>query len=220
MTSTALRIVLATCTLGCASAGAPSDDRSAGAPPSANATQDSVNVNLIPAGFGSLRQDDIAIRVQLPAYMVKAIPLDESVIRVLSPDSYRALRDLLQSERTRIDAWAARSGGRPPVVFYVSFYGLEPEARFSPEEVVIRSSGRDYRPGEIIPLSSGFGEQRLRQRETQTALYLFDESVNIAQPLSVTVEGVEANTWGGTLRTIERERSLVRSRAGRTPSAP
>jgi hypothetical protein len=105
------------------------------------------------------------------------------------------------------------------VVLYVSFFGLEADARFSPEEVVIRSSGRDYRPGEIIPLSSGFGEQRLRQRETQTALYLFDEQVNIAQPLVVTVEGVENNTWGGTLRTIERERSLVRSRAGRTGAA-
>ena len=209
-------IALLTCLIGCASAGTPNDDRSVGAPPSASATQDSVNVNLIPAGYGSLRQDDIAIRVQLPGYMVKAIPLDESVIRVLSPDSYRALRDLLQSERTRIDAWASRSGGRQPVVFYVSFYGLEPDARFSPEEVLIRSSGRDYRPGEIIPLSSGFGEQRLRQRETQTALYLFDESVNIAQPLTVTVEGVQNSNWGTTLRTIERERSLVRSRAGRT----
>ena len=215
MNPTLLRLTVASCLLGCASAGTPNDDQAAGAPPSANATQDSLSVNLIPAGYGSLRQDDIAIRVQLPAYMIKAIPLDESVIRVLSPDSYRALRDLLQSERTRIDAWAARSGGRQPVVLYVSFFGLAPDARFSPEEVVIRSSGRDYRPGEIIPLSSGFGEQRLRQRETQTALYLFDEQVNIAQPLTVTVEGVENSSWGGILRTIERERSLVRSRAGR-----
>ena len=215
MTAPALRVGVLLLLAGCAS-GAPNADQAPAAPPSASAGQDSLALNLIPAGYGSLRQDDIAIRVQLPGYLVKAIPLDESVIRVLSPDSYRALRDLLQSRRTRIDAIAARTGGRQPVVLYVSFYGLEPDARFSPEEVVIRSSGRDYRPAEILPLSSGFGEQRLRQRETQTALYVFDEAVNIGQPLTLTVEGVENTSWGATLRTIERERSLVRSRAGRT----
>ena len=220
MTSTALRLCLAAAVLGCASAGTPNDDQSPAAPASASATQDSLDVNQIPAGYGSLRQDDVAIRVQLPGYLVKAIPLDESVIRVLSPDSYRALRDLLQSQRSRIDALAARTGSRQPVVFYVSFYGLESDARFSPEEVVIRGSGRDFRPMEIIPLSSGFGEQRLRQRETQTALYVFDEAVNIAQPLTVTVEGEQNASWENTLRTIERERSLVRSRAGRASTEP
>lgn len=215
MTPPLLRVAAVAFALGCAS-GAPNADQSPAAPPSASAGQDSLAVNLIPAGFGSLRQDDIAMRVQLAGYLVKAIPLDESVIRVLSPDSYRALRDLLQSQRARIDGLAARNGGRQPVMLYVSFYGLEPDARFSPQEIVIRSSGRDYRPIEIIPLSSGFGEQRLRQRETQTALYAFDEAVNIAQPLSLTVEGAENNSWGTTLRTIERERSLVRSRSGRT----
>lgn len=217
MTAALLCLTVATLVLGCASGGAPNADQAPAAPPSANANQDSLSVDLIPAGYGSLRQDDIAMRVQLPGYLVKAIPMDESVIRVLSPDSYRALRDLLQSRRSRIDALAARTGGRQPVVLYVSFYGLEADARFSPEEVVIRSSGRDFRPAEIIPLSSGFGEQRLRQRETQTALYVFDEAVNIGQPLTLTVEGVENNSWGATLRAIERERSLVRSRAGRTP---
>ena len=220
MTSTAFRLCLAASIIGCVSAGTPNDDQSPAAPASASATQDSLDVNQIPAGYGSLRQDDVAIRVQLPGYLVKAIPMDESVIRVLSPDSYRALRDLLQSQRSRIDALAARTGSRQPVVFYVSFYGLESDARFSPEEVVIRSSGRDFRPMEIIPLSSGFGEQRLRQRETQTALYIFDEAVNIGQPITVTVEGVQNTSWENTLRTIERERSLVRSRAGRAPTEP
>jgi len=33
--------------------------------------------DLLPPGFGSLRQDDIAIRVGLPSTQVRLIPLDE-----------------------------------------------------------------------------------------------------------------------------------------------
>ena len=42
---------------------------------------------LVPAGFGTLRQDDIALKLQVEQVQVRAIPLDEAVIRVLAPDS-------------------------------------------------------------------------------------------------------------------------------------
>ena len=48
---------------------------------------------LVPTGYGSLKQEDVAIRVARGGLQVQAIPLDESIIRVLSPDSYRALRE-------------------------------------------------------------------------------------------------------------------------------
>src|SRR4051812_33679388 len=71
--------------------------------PSARAVvrDDSTNRGLIPSGYGSLRQDEVAIRVQTTSLVVRAIPLDESVIRTLSPDSYRALHDLLASRRVQ-----------------------------------------------------------------------------------------------------------------------
>ena len=57
---------------------------------------DTLDPNWIPAGFGTLRQDDIALKVS-PAsgLQVRAIPLDERIIRLLSPDSYRSLRELV-----------------------------------------------------------------------------------------------------------------------------
>ena len=94
--------------------------------------EDTTGSVSIPAGYGSLRQDDIAIRLQPQGLIVRAIPLDENVIRLLTTDSYRALRDLEESNRTAIEAVTRRSGGRRPTVWYVSFYGLQPEARFSP----------------------------------------------------------------------------------------
>jgi hypothetical protein len=171
----------------------------------------------VPVGFGTLRQDDVAIRLELQGLIVRAIPLDENLIRLLTPDSYRALRELQESNKQAIAAVTRRTGGRPPDLWYVSFYGVEPDVHFSPRELVITSSGRDFRALEVLPLSSGFGEERLKQRETQSAIYLFDEAIDLDQPLSLTFENVRDDSWEQILTRIERERALVRARATRPP---
>jgi hypothetical protein len=169
----------------------------------------------IPAGFGSLRQDEIAIRLEPQGLIVRAIPLDESVIRLLTPDSYRALRDLEESNRRAIEGITRRSGGRSPDLWYVSFYGLEENARFSPMELIITSGGQDFRPLDVIPLSTGFGEQRLRQRETQSAVYVYPGDIDVDHPLTVSFQGQQSVVWEQLLQRIERERALVRARAAR-----
>jgi hypothetical protein len=72
--------------------------------------------------------------------------------------------------------------------------------------------GRDFRPLEVIPLTPGFGSQRLRQRESQSALYLFDGQVDVNQPLVLQYETVQNGEWPSVLERVERERALVRSR--------
>jgi hypothetical protein len=193
------------------------------APPGTTATaalpqpvsEDTTSRTLVPAGFGSLRQDDIAIRLTPQGLIVRAIPLDEGVIRLLTPDSYRALRDLQASNRQVIATIARRSGGRTPDLWYVSFFGVQPEARFTAMDLIITSAGQDFRPLEIIPLTTGFGEQRLHQRETQSAVYVFPGEVDVDHPLSVTFQGERNTGWEQILQRIERERALVRARAGR-----
>jgi hypothetical protein len=175
--------------------------------------EDSTGRASVPVGYGTLRQDDIAIRMELPGLIVRAIPLDENLIRLLTPDSYRALRELQESNKQSIAAVTRRTGGRVPDLWYVSFYGVQPDVHFSPMELVITSSGRDFRPLEVLPLSSGFGEQRLKQREAQSAIYLYDEDVDLDQPLSVSFQNVRDDTWEQVLTRIERERALVRARA-------
>jgi hypothetical protein len=196
----------------CASSQQPSGAAPAGAAPTFDAP---LNASaLVPPGYGTLRQDDIAIRLQLPGVQVKAIPLDETVIRLLSPDSYRALRDLQESRRADLSAVARRFGLQQYRLWYVSYFGLTPEARFSPNEVTITNNGRDFRPLDVLPVTAGFGENRLQQRETQSALYLFDGALDVSQPVTLRVESAtDAETWTAALRRIERERALVRSRA-------
>ena len=207
-------VVLATA---CASGTSTASGQEGSLTPIADDTTGRVNV---PVGFGTLRQDEIAIRLELQGPIVRAIPLDENLIRLLTPDSYRALRELQESNKQSIAAVTRRTGGRAPDLWYVSFYGVEPDVHFSPRELVITSAGRDFRALEVLPLSSGFGEQRLRQRETQSALYLYDEEVDLNQPLTVTFQDQQSASWEQILTRVERERALVRARASGSDARP
>lgn len=214
--STIVRLAALAVVAGCASTGgtpAPSTAPRESRPPS---TRTDTAPALVPAGYGTLRQDDIALKMQVDQVQVRAIPLDESVIRVLAPDSYRSLHGLRESKRDAVERLAGRYLLRERNVWLVSFFGLAPDARFQPGELTLTVSGRDYRPVEILPLSAGFGEQRLDQRETQTALYLYGDGVNLSQPIVARMQGREDASWGDILQRIEQERALIRGRAART----
>ena len=199
----------------CASTGSSTtsvaDPVRAAATPRVAATDTS---GYIPAGYGSLRQDDIAMRVTANGLTIRAIPLDENFIRTLSPDSYKTLHDLGQSKRTEIDAILRRTGLPVLNLWYVSFFNFEQgEARFSPQEVVLTNQGRDVRPLDVIPLTPGFGNQRLRQREQAHALYVFDGGINLNQSTALRIEGQMGGDWQPVIQRVERERALIRSRA-------
>ncbi|HSA54225.1 MAG TPA: hypothetical protein VLE53_00920 [Gemmatimonadaceae bacterium] len=196
--------------LGCTAAGAPETAST----PAAPAARDSSRL-LVPAGYGSLRQEDIAIRLKVQGIQVQAIPLDETVIRLLSPDSYRAMRELVSSQGRTLETISRRTALRSFSLWDVRFHGDEPgETPFSPMEFIVTSVGRDFRPIDIIPLTAGFGRQRLQQRATQRALYVFDPQVDVNQPLTVQYETSRSADWTLILPRLERERALVRSRAG------
>jgi hypothetical protein len=171
--------------------------------------------DLVPAGYGSLRQDDISVKVRLQTVLVRAIPLDESVIRLLSPDSYKALRDLRDGggRREQIQRAASRVGVQDPSLWYVSYFGLQPDAQYVSGDMDIVSGGRDFRPLDVLPLTAGFGSQRVGQREVQSAIYIFDHGIDTDHPLTVTVQSVPTTSWTQVIPVIERERALVRSRA-------
>lgn len=219
MTGRPMRVfgaLLALCALVACSTAAPV--RAQVVPPAGQAgvAGDTLDPNWVPAGFGTLRQDDIALKSS-PAngLQIRAIPLDERFIRLLSPDSYRALSELQSSKRTQLLAVKERNRLPSYSVWYVSFFALEQgETRFSPQEFIISNTGRDFRPLDMVPLTPGFGEYRLKQREVQSALLVFDGQIDLNQPVTAQLESVPSVTdWTTVLQRVERERALVRSRA-------
>ena len=78
---------------------------------------------LVPAGYGSLRQDDIAIKLQRPDVLGKLTPLDESVMDVsydiTRPQPQLFVADLARVTRLRAgiasstSSWAAMTTPMP-----------------------------------------------------------------------------------------------------------
>lgn len=169
--------------------------------------------DIPPAGFGTLRQDDIALRLQAENIRVRVLPLDERVIRLLSPDSYRAMRGLKELKAAEIEESTRRYGLRGPTLFVVTFFGLRERATFTPEDVTITSRGRFFRPTAIIPLSPRWAEQQLAQRETAFAVYLYDGDIAVLEPFEITYAGVRARGWDRTLPVLDQERAAVIARA-------
>ena len=179
---------------------------------------------IIPAGYGTLKQDDISIVLEANGVRIAATPLDESVIRTLAPDSYHSLHSYVEDHRRRIAQLASMHALREPRVWYVRFDGLAPDARFVPTDLTVASGGRDFRPVDVVPLTSGFGEGRLQPRETQKGLLIFDDGVDPSQPLAVSVGTARNVDWDlgttGILRKLDTERASIRARASSHPKPP
>lgn len=168
---------------------------------------------LPPAGFGSLRQDQVAVRLATTALAVRVLPLDERVIRLLAPDTYASLRELKRTRAADM-AVAARSGGNDSTTaFVVTFFGLQPDTRFEPDQLYLSSQNIFYRPVGIVPLTPRWSEGILGQREQAVAIYLFQSGLPILQPFTVFYGDQRSDAWEANLRTLESERSRVLGRA-------
>jgi hypothetical protein len=169
--------------------------------------------DTLPVGYGTLKRDDIVVRFATDQIAIQVLPLAESVIRLLAPDTYTSLRQLVKSRRAEIDAAGQRAGIPRPTLVMVTFLGVVPQARFSPEDLNIISQGRLYRPVGIVPLSPRWSAYQLNAREQAVALYLFDEGINFHETLSVSYQDVTNDAWRAILPVLERERSRVLARA-------
>lgn len=188
---------------GCASAPA---DAGAQVQPTGGAAQ---QPSLIPAGLGTLRQDEVTVQIRSGALLIKATPLDEGVIRLLAPDTYDRLHALADSRRAEA---ARQANAETPELFLVSFFSYQPDVAFQPEDLQITYQGRIMRAAAILPVTGGFGRQRLAQQESQSAIYAFDERIDYAQPFVVRYGFDQSDEWLRILPKLEVERAKVRAR--------
>ena len=166
---------------------------------------------LVPPGFGTLRQDDFTIPLRSGPLLIKVTPLAESIIRLAAPDTYDRLTGLV---RGRIETLRRESMSDDPSLFFVSFFSYDPDVTYQPEDLQLDNRGLRYRPRGIEPVTPGWGAQRLGQQETQMAIYAFDRGIDLETDLAVEYGEVRNARWEHILPVLQAERAKVRARAG------
>lgn len=169
--------------------------------------------SLPPAGFGSLRQDQIGVNLATTNIRIRLIPLDERVIRLLAPDAYRSLHDMRDSRSAELRA-AANSAGRDSLaVFMVTFFGMQPQTRFNPDDLLIQSQNSTFRPLGHVALSSRFNENQIDMREQVAAIYYYEPSLTVTRPFTVLYLTTQSDAWTQSLNLLNAERTRVLARA-------
>lgn len=174
--------------------------------------------DTVPPGFGSLRRDDIVLRFATDQLQLQILPLDERVIRLLAPDTYRSLEQLIASRQRDVTDAASRAGLAGWTLVMVTFYGQVPGARFTPEDVQIQTRGQLFRPRAIVPLSPTWNTQQLDQRQQAVGLYLYDAGISWFEDLSASYQGSPQVPWSRSLQQLQRERARVQARAQSPPA--
>lgn len=188
---------------GCGSAGAVAGTGQALAPPAGAGA-----AVLVPPGYGTLAQAEFTLALESGALQIQVTPLAESVIRLAAPDTYQRLAGLAESARESL-----RFGTREDrPLFLVSLFSRAPMVSYEPENLHLVNGGLRYRPSAIHAITPGWGGQRLRQEETQMAVYAFDPSIDLEISLSVEYEGAINTSWDRILNRLELERARVRAR--------
>jgi hypothetical protein len=164
---------------------------------------------LPPGGFGSLTQNDLALRIRTPDIELRFVPLDARVTRLLAKDSWESLRSVLESKRAAIDSVANASGVSRPGLALVTFFGQRVNARFDPQTLTVMVRSREFRPLGIVPFSGRFTSQQLDAREQVSAIYLFEEDLPVNDSFSVFYSGQASDDWQGKQRVLDRERARV-----------
>jgi hypothetical protein len=175
--------------------------------------------DLPPAGFGTLNQDDIAVTLRLEDLEIRVVPLDERILRLLAPDAYVSLSGILKTRAADIDSISRRNGVAVPGVLFVTFFARRAGARFDPQNLNLVIRNQLARPIGVVRYSANFNAQQLDVRQQATGLFLFEETLPVFEPFTISYGTASSDAWEGKLTRIQRERARVTGRGIRRDSA-
>jgi hypothetical protein len=173
-------------------------------------TQDTTR-KLVPPGFGTLKQDEFTVPLRDGPLLIKVTPLTEQVIRTAAPDTYDRLHKLAESRKADAERLA---GANPNLeLFLVSFFSYQADVEYQPESLQITHQGRQMRASAIVPVSSAFGQQRLKQQDNQIAVYAFAGPFSFEQPLGVRYNAAQSDAWTAIWQKIVLEHGKIVARS-------
>jgi len=167
----------------------------------------------VPIGYGSLSQNDLALRLANDELEIRFVPLDPAVTPLLAPDAFQSLRALVESHRRGIDSVAARAGVSQPGLALVSFFGKRPDVLFDPQTLTLLIRNSAFSPLGVLPLNARFTSQQLGVREQASAIYLFEEDIPVDASFTVSYGNLTSEDWQNKQTILDRERARVAARA-------
>lgn len=183
------------------------------APTVSAAAQSAEPVPVTVLSYGTLNQNDLALRVRNEDVEIRFIPLDPKVTRLLANDAFQSLRSLVETRRRSIDSVASRAGITEPGLALVSFFGLRSDTRFDPQTLTVSLRSRALQPLGIIPINPRFTSHQLDLREQASAIYLFEEDLPLDDSFSLSYGSLISEDWQTKQPMIDRERARVSARA-------
>jgi hypothetical protein len=167
----------------------------------------------LPPGFGSLSQNDLALRVRNDELEIRLVPLNPRITPLLAPDAYQSLHNLVQTHRRAIDSVAARAGASPPGLALVTFFGNRADVRFDPQRLTLLVRSSLFRPVGLIPLDAKFASQQLGVRQQASAIYVFEQDIPVEDSFTMSYADLVSADWQAKLPGLDRERSRIAARA-------
>lgn len=158
-----------------------------------------------PRGHGTLLQAEVSMALASRDLEIMVTPLDESVIRVTAPDTEARLRGIANAHRASLPDDTS--------LFLVSFFTSEADVAFVPEEIQLITQGLRTLPSGIAPITPGWGQRRVLQRQTELAVYAFPAGVDLESELILVYGFDQTSGWSGILPRIQAERARARARA-------
>ena len=169
-----------------------------------------------PSLAGSLRQDQISVRMTAGALRIEVTPLAAWVLEAAAPDTRSRLARIVEAHGP---ALARRESGAETTLFLVSFSSTQPGAEFQPDDLHMVSRGLRERPLSIRAITPGWGSQRLSQQATATAVYVYGGGLDLTRELTVEYRGVEDSSWASKVTVIEAERGRIPRQDSPSPSS-
>jgi hypothetical protein len=157
---------------------------------------------------GSLRLEQISVALRVGAVELRLTPLEQRVLRLAAPD----LRNRLQTLAAESKAYESRE--RTPLL--VTFTSTARDHSFSPTELRLEVGSRRLEVLEVIPVTPGWDEQRLRPREPAAALFIVGGRLDAFAPFRVLYGGTVTDGWRDVIPVLQAEERRVGSmEAGR-----
>jgi hypothetical protein len=166
----------------------------------------------LPSGLGTLRQDQISIRLRRGEVEILVVPLEEAVIRTASPDTWERLSALGEGHRRWFRDRTGTEGAFR--LFLVALYSESITEPFEEEELVLVSGGLRTRAVGIRGITPTWDQQRLLPGEAQMAVYAFPPEISLGPDLEVEYREIRTREWSRILPLVQSEQARIRARGG------